>query len=114
MCHPMYKVIQEIKYRFKHNGEKSPTYYEKWRRYYFLGATFIFSYLPVIFVNLLTPAWSPRIYIESMFTHQVKYFSILRFLNVQKKESANSFPSGHLAETLCFVFTLYVIGYRRL
>ncbi|MCQ2821091.1 MAG: phosphatase PAP2 family protein [archaeon] len=111
---PLFTVIWEIKYRFKHNGEYSPSYNHSWRDLYFMAATYIFSYLPVIFVNLLFPAWSPRIYIKDLYKTEITYFGIIRYLNVCKEHSANSFPSGHLAETLCFAFSLHVIGYNKL
>lgn len=104
---------KELKYRLRNGGKVSKIYEKILNNFYFSYATFILSYIPVLFINLLYPGWSPRIYIKDEYKTELKFVPFLKFLNICKKESANTFPSGHIAESLAHFFTLHKIKYNK-
>lgn len=94
--------FQETLYRNKNNGQKSPTYYNSWNKFYFTVSIYIATYIQVFFINVLVPASSPRLFLKNEYKNQLEYFGLNKiFGNIKDDKSANSFPSGHVAETFC-------------
>ena len=62
---------------------------------------YILTYSQVIFINTLVPSISPRLYLK--YKNSLKFLGLAEFINKTFKDnnSANSFPSGHVAETIC-------------
>lgn len=104
------KCIQETIYRYKNNGQKSPTYNIFWNRFYFTLSVYIATYIQIFFINVLVPAKSPRIYFKGEYKNEIIYYGLNKFMtNIKDDDSANSFPSGHVAETFCLVFPFYAM-----
>lgn len=104
--------VKEIMYRYQNNGRKSNTHYSHWKNSFFIFGVYNLTYILVFFINSCIPAESPRKYFENKFTHNLKLSGFAKFLNDVCKDdkSANSFPSGHVAETLCISFAYFGMG----
>ena len=102
-------LIKENIYRFYHNGKKSNTYEISWNQIFFIFSVYNLCYISIFLINTLIPASSPRIYLKDEFTQILSLTGFAKFLNKTCKDnkSANSFPSGHVAEPLCIAFVLY-------
>ena len=100
---------KEIIFRYRHRGAKSPTHRKIWNNTHFLFGVYLLTCVFVFFVNTLVPASSPRKYMKEKFIHPLTLSGFARYLNKKCKDdkSANSFPSGHVAEVLsigfCFI-----------
>ena len=94
--------LREIIFRFKHDGFKSTSHKKNWNTTLFVFGVYLLTCVFVFFVNTLVPATSPRKYLKDEFTHPLKLSGFGTFLNKKCKDerSANSFPSGHVAEIL--------------
>jgi len=102
--------LREIIFRFKHNGLKSSTYKKNWNTALFVFSVYLLTCVFVFFVNTLVPATSPRKHLKNEFVHPLKLSGFGRYLNIRCKDeqSANSFPSGHVAEILSIGLSYYV------
>lgn len=97
--------IKETIHRYKNNGEKSPTYNISWNRFYFTLAVYISTYIQIFFINSIVPAVSPRLYLKDEYKNDIVYVGLNKYMvNIKDDASANSFPSGHVAETFCLFF----------
>ena len=112
--HPLIGCIKETIKTSKNKGVYSQNYFKAWNEMYFFGACFINSYMPVIFGNILFPAWSPRLYLEEYYTKELKFYYLIQKISLRKNHSANSFPSGHIAETSVFIYAMHLFGYKKL
>ena len=94
--------LGEIIFRFKNNGLKSPSHQRTWNTALFVFGVYLLTCVYVFFVNTLVPATSPRKYLKDEFTHTLNLSGFGKYLNRKCKDekSANSFPSGHVAEIL--------------
>jgi membrane-associated phospholipid phosphatase len=94
--------LREIIFRYQNNGSKSATYRKNWNNTLFLFSVYLLTCVFVFFVNTLLPATSPRKYLKEKFTHPLTLSGFPGYLNKRCKDekSANSFPSGHVAEIL--------------
>ena len=94
--------VREFLFRYQNKGFKSESYQRNWNNSLFLFSTYLLNCFFVFFVNTLIPATSPRKYLKRKFRHPLILSGLGKFLNQKCKEekSANSFPSGHVAETL--------------
>lgn len=108
---------KEIIFRYQNNGLFSPTYKKNWNNTLFLFGTYLMTCFLVFFTNTLVPASSPRKYLKEKFVHPLNLTGFAKFLNSKCKDenSANSFPSGHVAEILSIGLSYlamqnYVIG----
>jgi len=99
--------LREIIFRYQNNGSKSATYRRNWNNTLFLFSVYLLTCVFVFFVNTLLPATSPRKYLKEKFTHPLVLSGFPRYLNKRCKDerSANSFPSGHVAEVLSIGFS---------
>ena len=106
------KCVKETLFRHKNNGVKSQTHHKNWTNLYFMFAVYNLVYCCIFFVNTLVPASSPRLYIQEQFVHPLNLSGLAAFLNKTCKDNkgANSFPSGHVGETICVAFCLLKIG----
>ena len=104
--------IKEIFYRYKNKGIKSFTYNSHWKNTFFIFGIYNLTYILVFFINSCIPAGSPRKYLENEYKHKLKLSGLAKFLNKTCKDdkSANSFPSGHVAETVCISFAYFGMG----
>ena len=109
---------KEIIFRFQNNGLISPTYKKRWNNTLFLFGTYLLTCVFIFFTNTLVPASSPRKHLKEKFIHPLKLSGFARYLNKKCKDdkSANSFPSGHVAEVLSIGLSYigmknYYIGY---
>ena len=93
---------REIIFRYHNNGLKSSSYRKNWNSTLFLFSVYLLNCFFIFFTNLLVPARSPRTYIKNQFKHPLDLSGLGKFLNDKCKDdkSANSFPSGHVAEIL--------------
>jgi membrane-associated phospholipid phosphatase len=93
---------KEIIFRYQNNGLLSPTYKKNWNNTLFLFGTYLMTCFFVFLTNTLVPASSPRKYLKEKFVHPLILNGFAKFLNSKCKDdkSANSFPSGHVAEIL--------------
>ena len=93
---------REIIFRYHNNGLKSSSYRKNWNNTLFLFSVYLLNCFFIFFINLLVPAMSPRKYIKNQFKHPLDLSGLAKFLNGKCKDdkSANSFPSGHVAEIL--------------
>ena len=101
--------IVETVYRYNNNGNKSKKYNKHWSELFFIFSVYIFIYSLVFIINTIIPASSPRLYLQNKYIHYLKLSGISKFLNRLFKDngSANSFPSGHVAESLCISIALF-------
>ena len=94
--------LREVIFRFKHNGLKSSSYKKTWNTALFVFSVYLLTCVLVFFVNTLVPAISPRKHLKNEFKHTLSLSGFGKYLNKRSKDerSANSFPSGHVAEIL--------------
>lgn len=104
--------IKEIIYRYINKGRKSCTYDLHWKNTFFIFGVYNLSYVLVFFINSCIPAGSPRQFLKNEYNHPIKLSGFSKFLNDTCKDdkSANSFPSGHVAETICIAFAYFGMG----
>ena len=92
-----------IYFHFKVNDYKMKKIKIKIIKYEFIYLLniYILTYSQVIFINTLVPSISPRLYLK--YKNSLKFLGLAEFINktFQDNNSANSFPSGHVAETIC-------------
>ena len=93
---------KEVLFRFENKGRKSPSYTHRWSKTHFLFGTYLLTCVFVFFTNTLIPASSPRKHLADKYIHPLELSGFARYLNKKCKDdkSANSFPSGHVAEVL--------------
>ena len=103
---------KEIIFRFYNKGARSPTHRKRWNNTLFLFGSYLLTCVFVFFVNTLVPASSPRKFLKGKFIHPLQLSGLSKYLNKKCKDdkSANSFPSGHLAEI--FSIGLSYIGMK--
>ena len=104
------KCIKETLYRYKNNGQKSLTFNDSWSKFYFTLAVYIATYIQIFFINSIVPAVSPRLYLKEEYKNEIVYYGLNKIMgNIKDDKSANSFPSGHVAETFCLVFPFFAM-----
>lgn len=104
------KCIIETIYRYKNKGEKSNNYNDSWSKFYFCVSVYILTYLQIFFINTFVPAISPRLYLKDEYKNELVYIGLNKIIgNIKDDASANSFPSGHVAEIFCLVFPFFVM-----
>lgn len=93
---------REIIFRYQNSGFKSATYRRNWNNTLFLFSVYLLTCVFVFFFNTLVPATSPRKHLKGKFIHSLNLSGFGEFLNKKCRDerSANSFPSGHVAEVL--------------
>ena len=102
------KCIKETIFRYKNNGQKSNTYFDSWNKFYFTVSVYIATYIQIFFINSLVPAVSPRLHLKDEYKNEIVYVGLNKYMvNIKDDGSANSFPSGHVAETFCLVFPFF-------
>ena len=103
---------KEVLFRFKNNGIKSVSYTRRWSNTHFIFGTYLLTCIFIFFINSLVPASSPRKYLSEKFIHPLNLTGFAKYLNSKAKDdkSANSFPSGHVAEILCIGLAYIIIG----
>ena len=94
--------LREIIFRYKNKGAISSSYKKTWNTTLFIFSVYLLTCVFVFFVNTLVPATSPRKYLKNEFVHSLSLTGFGKYLNKKSKDekSANSFPSGHVAEIL--------------
>ena len=94
--------LREIIFRFKYNGLKSSSHLQTWNSTLFIFGVYLLTCILVFFVNTLVPATSPRLHLKNEFVHPLILSGFGKYLNKKCKsdKTANSFPSGHVAEIL--------------
>ena len=104
--------IKEIIFRYMNKGQKSSTYISNWKNTFFIFGVYNLTYIFVFLINSLIPAGSPRKFLENEYKHKLILSGIAKFLNNTCKDdkSANSFPSGHVAESMCIAFAYFGMG----
>mgnify|MGYP002625812153 CR=1 FL=1 len=104
--------VKEIVYRYINNGHKSYSYNRHWKNAFFMFGVYNITYILVFLINTLVPAGSPRMHLQNEYKHSLNLSGFSKFLNNTCKDdrSANSFPSGHVAETICFAFAFFGVG----
>lgn len=96
------KCVHETIYKYKNNGTKSITFNDSWSKLFFVLSVYSATYLQIFLINSLVPAASPRIYLKDEYVNDIVYIGLNKLLcNIKDDGSANSFPSGHVAETFC-------------
>jgi membrane-associated phospholipid phosphatase len=104
------KCLIETIYRYKNKGEKSNNYNDTWSKFYFCISVLILTYFQILFINTFVPAISPRLYLKDEYKNDLVYIGLNKIIgNIKDDKSANSFPSGHVAETFCLVFPFFVM-----
>ena len=103
---------KEVLFRFKNNGIKSVSYTRRWSNTHFIFGTYLLTCIFIFFINSLVPASSPIKYLSEKFIHPLNLTGFAKYLNSKAKDdkSANSFPSGHVAEILCIGLAYIIIG----
>ena len=93
---------KEIIFRYQNGGYRSPTHKKRWNNTLFLFGVYLLTCVFVFFINTLIPASSPRKHLKDKFVHSLDLTGFAKYLNKKCKDdkSANSFPSGHVAEVL--------------
>ena len=101
--------IKETKFRKRSSGVKSQTFDENWSNLFFIFSVYNITYTMIFFINTLVPASSPRLFMADMYEHPLNLKGFAGFLNktCRDNKSANSFPSGHVGETMCIAFCLF-------
>ena len=94
--------LREIIFRYKNKGAISSSYKKTWNTTLFIFSVYLLTCVFVFFVNILVPATSPRKHLKNEFVHSLSLSGFGKYLNKKSKDekSANSFPSGHVAEIL--------------
>ena len=102
---------KEIIFRFQNKGKKSISYTHRWSNTHFIFGTYLLTCVFVFFTNSLVPASSPRKFLEEKFVHPLDLSGFAKYLNKKCKDekSANSFPSGHVAEILSIGLSYIII-----
>lgn len=104
------KCIKETIYRYKNNGKKSQTFNDSWNKFYFTLSIYIATYIQIFFINSIVPAVSPRLHLKDEYKNEIIYYGLNKIMvNIKDDASANSFPSGHVAETFCLVFPFFAM-----
>ena len=110
--------LKEVLFRFQNNGKKSVYYVHRWSKTHFIFGSYLLTCIFVFFTNTLVPAGSPRKFLSDKYVHPLELSGFARYLNKKCKDdrSANSFPSGHVAEVLSIglsyvVAKNYLTGY---
>ena len=108
---PLLQCIKGTVKKYKQKGNEPEGYRKKWNDLYFITAVYIISYSLCNILNTIIPAVSPRLYFK--YKHKLRLYGIAKWINHTFKDnkSANSFPSGHVSETMCIAFALF--GMRR-
>ena len=103
---------REIIFRYQNNGFTSCTYNKNWNNTLFLFSVYLLTCLFVFTINTLVPATSPRKYMKTKFKHPLILSGFGNYLNQRCKadKSANSFPSGHVAEVLSIGLSYMATG----
>ena len=99
----------------KHFNKTEAERWKNWQQLKAFGITWASSYLLTFTINSIFPASSPRLHLETEYKHELKGLFIADAIRGVAKEnrSANSFPSGHIAETLgTALSTLFLLQYR--
>ena len=104
--------LKEVIFRFKNNGRKSISYTQRWSNTHFIFGTYLLTCILVFFTNTLIPASSPRKHLSEKFIHPLNLSGFGKYLNKKTKDdkSANSFPSGHVAEILSIGLSYIITG----
>lgn len=104
------RIIQETIFKFRNNGKKSVSYNDVWSKLFFILSVYSATYLQIFLINTIVPAASPRLYLKDEYKNDIVYIGLNKFIfNLKDDNSANSFPSGHVAETLCLVLPFFVM-----
>ena len=104
------KCLLETIYRYKNKGEKSNNYNDTWSKFYYCISVYNLTYLQIFFINAFVPAISPRLYLKDEYKNELIYIGLNKIIgNIKDDASANSFPSGHVAETVCLVLPFFVM-----
>jgi len=106
--------IKAVIYLFRKEKTEEEMKYESqnWQQLKSVATVWILSYLTTFFINSLIPAGSPRLMLRDQFKNPIVGFGIAGRINaaVTENRSANSFPSGHVAETLASALaSLYIL-----
>ena len=106
--------VKETIYRCLNNGKISMSYNRNWNNILFLFGVYHLTLYVVFTINSLIPAGSPRIHIKQEFQNPLILTGFAKFLNrvCKDSKSANSFPSGHVAEPLSIALSLFGIKWR--
>ena len=107
--------IKEIIFRYINKGQKSCTYISHWKNTFFIFGVYNLTFIFVFLINSFIPAGSPRKFLEKEYKHKLELSGIAKFLNDTCKDdkSANSFPSGHVAESMCIAFAYFGMGKKK-
>ena len=102
--------LREIIFRFNHDGLRSSSYKKNWNTVLFVSSVYLLTCVLVFFVNTLVPATSPRQHLKNEFVHPLELSGLSKYLNMRCKDdqSANSFPSGHVAEVVSIGLAYYI------
>ena len=105
--------IKETLFKIYNKGQISRTNFKNWKNLFFIFSVYNTTMLIVFILNISIPAKSPRIFLKKKFIHQLNLKGFAKFLNdiCKDNNSANSFPSGHVAEPFSIAFSMIVIGY---
>jgi len=91
--------------------------HEAWRRTSILNCTIVGTFLVNFWLNGLTPAESPRVYLKEFYIVPLQGFpfgDFLRDLLTSSDENTyGSFPSGHVALTILPGIVAMRLGYRK-
>ena len=103
--------LKEVIFRFQNNGKKTSSYTQRWSKTHFTFGTYLLTCVFVFFTNTLVPASSPRKHLVDKFIHPLELTGFAKYLNKKCKDdkSANSFPSGHVAEVLSIGLSYIVV-----
>ena len=103
--------LKEVLFRFLNNGKKTSSYTQRWSKTHFTFGTYLLTCVFVFFTNTLVPASSPRKHLADKFIHPLELTGFAKYLNKKCKDdkSANSFPSGHVAEVLSIGLSYIVV-----
>ena len=106
--------LREIIFRYRNNGAKSSSYKKTWNSTLFVFSCYLLTCVIVFFVNTLVPATSPRKHLKNEFVHSLSLTGFGKYLNKKSKDekSANSFPSGHVAEILSIGLAFYATKHK--
>ena len=106
--------VKETIYRCLNNKKISVTYNKNWNNILFVFGVYHLTLYVVLTINSLIPAGSPRIYIKEDFYNPLTLTGFAKFLNrvCKDSKSANSFPSGHVAEPLSIALSLLGIKWK--
>ena len=93
-----------------------PERLRNWQQLKAFSVTWALTFMLTFVINSFFPAGSPRLYFETEYRHELRGFLLAATIRGVAKEnrSANSFPSGHVAETFgTALAALSFLGYRR-